>query len=133
MIPVSNNGAPEICEIQKIDTKDHKEVSFLFQKRRFIYDEETDTFSPPSFQVDEDNKISVFQKSTGLKDIDYLLRMYGPNKFDIPCQRLLNCSRNTRWHPSLFSKSSVLACGLWMNCGITLCLLCSCWWRLSLL
>jgi cation-transporting ATPase 13A1 len=84
VIPVSNNGAPEICEIQKIDTEDHKEISFLFQKRRFIYNEKTGTFSPPKFQVDEENKIAVFQQTTGLNDIDYLLRMYGPNKFDIP-------------------------------------------------
>lgn len=85
MIPVANNGSPEICEIQKIDTEDHKEISFLFQKRRFIYDESTGTFSPPQFLIDDENlKISAFQKSTGLNETDLLQRQYGPNKFDIP-------------------------------------------------
>ena len=87
LIPIANNGSPEICPIQKNDTKNHhQEISFVFQKRRFIYDEKEGTFSPPRFSIDQDTELSHYQKATGLKneDIDQLTRNYGPNKFDIP-------------------------------------------------
>ncbi|ANB14046.1 ion-transporting P-type ATPase SPF1 [Sugiyamaella lignohabitans] len=89
LIPVPNSGAPEICKIQKIDTADHQEVSFLFQKRRYIYDDKTKSFSPPKFAIDEsDIKLGSFQTTKGISGgkakIDDLIRKYGPNKFDIP-------------------------------------------------
>lgn len=70
----------------RIKDEDHEELSFLFQKRRFIYDEKTGTFSPPVFAIDEDTKIGDYKESKGLKeaDVPMLTRQYGLNKFDIP-------------------------------------------------
>lgn len=85
MFPVSNAGAPEICKILRIKEPGHEEISFLFQKRRFIYNPDTGVFSPPEFEIDAPQKISVYQTSTGLSgDIAEYTRKFGPNKFDIP-------------------------------------------------
>lgn len=85
LVPAPNNGASEICPIIRIKNDEYEETSFVFQKRRFIYDPNTNTFSPPKFLIDSPQKISAFQKSEGLtKDIDEISRKYGLNKFDIP-------------------------------------------------
>lgn len=57
----------------------------MFQKRRFIYNAKTNTFSPPEFLIDSPQKIGVFQTSRGITEhASTLLRKYGLNKFDIP-------------------------------------------------
>lgn len=88
LTPFSNGGSPDIVEI----TKDKDGVrSFIFQKRRFIYNSDTKTFSPPEFLVDEKHvPIAAFRKS-GLtsKQMPDLLKSYGPNKFDIPVPTFL--------------------------------------------
>ncbi|CAN6644395.1 endoplasmic reticulum transmembrane helix translocase [Trichomonascus vanleenenianus] len=85
VIPTANNGSPEICEIQRINTKDHEEVSFLFQKRRFIFDDVTQTFNPPEFLIDESVIIGTYKNAKGLgEEVEQLERQYGQNTFDIP-------------------------------------------------
>lgn len=57
----------------------------MFQKRRFIYNPETNTFNPPEFLIDSPQKIGVFQNSRGIAgNALNMLRKYGLNKFDIP-------------------------------------------------
>lgn len=85
LVPAPNNGPSEICQINRISTEGHKEVSFLFQKRRFIYNDETKSFNPPEFLIDSPQLIGTFQSSKGItEDAVTLTRKYGLNKFDIP-------------------------------------------------
>src|SRR5947209_1640387 len=65
------------------------EISFLFQKRRFLYSPETGTFSPLIYPVDVEPKPKLvsFQESRGItteKEVGRLFRHYGTNSFDIP-------------------------------------------------
>lgn len=90
LIPVANGGASEICTIQRAFYDGDEEISFLFQRRRFIYNFETGTFNPPSFTIDSPQKISFYQQSVGLTgDLENLERQYGENKFDIPIPTFL--------------------------------------------
>ncbi|KAK9453271.1 hypothetical protein V1511DRAFT_89513 [Dipodascopsis uninucleata] len=85
VIPAANAGQPSVCNI--VHTKHpngHEEISFLFQKRRFVYDPKTKTFNPPVYPIDNDCLVQDFQLCTGVSDIADLKLKYGPNKFDIP-------------------------------------------------
>ncbi|KAK9476298.1 hypothetical protein V1514DRAFT_337262 [Lipomyces japonicus] len=84
VIPVTNSGQPAIVKINHIKTKHHEEISFLFQKRRFIFDPSTKTFKPPVYPIDSEVKIKEFQNSTGVDNFEVVSQRYGPNKFDIP-------------------------------------------------
>lgn len=64
-------------------------LSFLFQKRRFLWDPEVKTFSPLRFDFDSEPKplISSYQSSRGIEKAADLARIeqhYGSNTFDIP-------------------------------------------------
>lgn len=115
VIPTANNGASEFCIINRISTPEHKEISFLFQKRRFIYNEETKSFSPPAFTIDNDDvKIGVYQDSKGLatKDIKLLTWQYGLNKFDIPVPTFTELFKEHAVAP--FFVFQVFCVGLWL-------------------
>lgn len=80
-----NNGADDIVEIQRVEEAGHLQVFFQFQKKRFLLDPETGTFSSPKFVIDDSPKISVFQDCKGHSgDLTHLKRLYGHNSFDIP-------------------------------------------------
>lgn len=112
VIPVANNGAPEICAIQKIFTHDHQEVSFLFQKRRFIYDDKEGTFSPPKFLIDDSTvTVGTFQNNKGLNDTDQLYRQYGKNQFDIPVPTFTELFKEHAVAP--FFVFQIFCVGLW--------------------
>ncbi|KAK9450721.1 uncharacterized protein V1518DRAFT_411526 [Limtongia smithiae] len=89
VMPTANAGQPAICELKHIRKRGYTEISFLFQKRRFIFDAETKTFSPPVYPIDSVMKIKEFQKCTGNDDIAELRQKYGDNKFDIPVPTFL--------------------------------------------
>lgn len=64
-------------------------MSFFFQKRRFLYDEQTNSFAPLSYEIDGEPRpfIRIFQASQGLSsksEVDRLQQYYGNNTFDIP-------------------------------------------------
>ncbi|CAH2352802.1 endoplasmic reticulum transmembrane helix translocase [[Candida] railenensis] len=84
--PAPNSGVGEISQISRETFHDgEKQVSFLYQKRRHLFHENIQKFSPPEFLFDEAPKLAEFQQSTGLKgDLEKLYRNYGQNKFDIP-------------------------------------------------
>lgn len=87
VMPVANAGSADICELVRDKSGSEEEISFLFQKRRFLYNRHTNTFSPLVYPLDEKPKISVFQQSRGLKsgqEINHLEHHYGRNSFDIP-------------------------------------------------
>lgn len=111
LIPVANGGASEICTIQRAFYDGDEEISFLFQRRRFIYNFETGTFNPPSFTIDSPQKISFYQQSVGLTgDLENLERQYGENKFDIPIPTFLELWKEHVVAPFCFP--NVLCCSL---------------------
>ncbi|KAI4100779.1 MAG: hypothetical protein L6R37_005271 [Teloschistes peruensis] len=89
VIPITNSGSAEICPLLRDTAGGKKNLSFLFQKRRFLYNYERNTFAPLAYDIDETPKpqIKTFQASKGLasvKEIDRLQQHYGDNTFDIP-------------------------------------------------
>lgn len=82
---MTNSGLPEICPINRTVHDGEEEVSFYFQRRKFIYNSKDNTFNPPTFKVDLPQKVGTFQTTTGLSgELETLERTYGENKFDIP-------------------------------------------------
>lgn len=85
-----NNGSSGIVEINRIKEEGHLQTFFQFQKKRFLWHEDTQVFSSPKFVVDESPKISDFQQSKGLSgDLTHHKRLYGQNSFDIPVPSFL--------------------------------------------
>lgn len=86
--PAPNSGVGAIVPINRFRYEDELQISFLYQKRRHILNQETGVFSPPDFPIDHHPKVSQFQKSTGLssgnEQLEKMERIYGKNKFDIP-------------------------------------------------
>ncbi|KAK7203656.1 cation transporting ATPase [Myxozyma melibiosi] len=89
VIPIANAGQSMVCKLSHIKSRGHEEISFLFQKRRFIFDPETSSFSPPIYPIDLPRKIGEFQTTTGNNDIANLTLEYGDNRFDIPVPTFL--------------------------------------------
>lgn len=86
IVPAANAGVGEICAINRETFVDgDKQVSFLYQKRRHLFHEESGKFSPPEFEFDNLPALQYFQSSKGhTGDLEKLKRIYGLNKFDIP-------------------------------------------------
>jgi cation-transporting ATPase 13A1 len=94
-----------------------KNTSFLFQKRRFLYSEETKTFKPLIYAIDEEPKplIEHFQKSRGItkaSEISRLQQHYGDNTFDIPVPTFSELFKEHAVAP--FFVFQVFCVGLWM-------------------
>ena len=92
-------------------------MSFLFQKRRFLFDQEKKNFSPLRFDIDADPKpkIETFQKSTGVSSAAELTRIeqhYGTNTFDIPVPTFTELFKEHAVAP--FFVFQVFCVGLWM-------------------
>ncbi|KAG0676255.1 hypothetical protein C6P40_001277 [Pichia californica] len=75
-----------MSEISPIDVVSGQ-VSFKYQKRKFIYSSKTKQFSPPIFFVDDETlKIGELKAIKGLSSekIPFIEKHYGLNIFDIP-------------------------------------------------
>ena len=62
-------------------------TSFIFQKKRFIFDETTQQFKPVVFPIDSSPKLQLFQQSRGIASkslLEHAEKDYGFNRFDIP-------------------------------------------------
>lgn len=117
VIPVSNAGASDICEIIRDNVGGEQNISFLFQKRRFKYDFEKKNFSPLVHTVEAEPKpfLDYFQKSRGLTteaEIDRIQRYYGDNTFDIPIPSFSELFKEHAVAP--FFVFQVFCVGLWM-------------------
>jgi len=118
VIPTQNAGSAEICEIQRAKRGDGKnDVSFLFQKRRFLYDEAKNSFAPLEFKMDQEPKPTVgsFQDSRGLRKKDEIERIqhhYGNNIFDIPVPTFSELFKEHAVAP--FFVFQIFCVGLWM-------------------
>ncbi|KAJ6199358.1 LOW QUALITY PROTEIN: cation-transporting ATPase 4 [Bipolaris maydis] len=82
---IKNAGAAEIVKL----IRDNPNISFLFQKRRFLYDADKGSFAPLAYALDTEPKpqLKTFQQAQGLTspaEIERLQQHYGDNAFDIP-------------------------------------------------
>ncbi|KAK5175521.1 putative cation-transporting ATPase 1 [Saxophila tyrrhenica] len=118
VLPQQNAGSAEICEINRQKRADGKDdVSFLFQKRRFLYDEGKGSFAPLEFKLDQEPKPTVgsFQESRGLRKKDEIERIqhhYGNNIFDIPVPTFSELFKEHAVAP--FFVFQIFCVGLWM-------------------
>ncbi|CCD45285.1 hypothetical protein BofuT4_P119910.1 [Botrytis cinerea T4] len=87
--PITNAGSADFCKIDRDNAGGKSNVSFLFQKRRFLYDAAKNSFAPLTYSIDQEPKplLEAYQKSRGIDSASELSRIhqhYGDNTFDIP-------------------------------------------------
>ena len=100
-----------------LQTGGKQNISFLFQKRRFFYNNETNNFAPQSYEIDKDPKpaIGTFQKSIGLTSEEQIHRIqqhYGDNTFDIPVPTFTELWKEHAVAP--FFVFQMFCVGLWL-------------------
>ena len=114
VIPITNAGSPDVCKIQRDATG---LTSFLFQKRRFIYNEKKNSFGPLTYALDAEPKpfVGDFQKTRGItsvKELESLRQHYGDNQFDIPVPTFVELFKEHAVAP--FFVFQIFCVGLWM-------------------
>ncbi|KAF2402101.1 hypothetical protein EJ06DRAFT_508445 [Trichodelitschia bisporula] len=116
VLPVANAGAPEIVPIERQTVNGASVTSFSFQKRRFLYNPETNSFAPVPYILDHEPKpaLRTFQRSKGLSaaDVNRLQQQYGDNAFDIPVPTFTELFQEHAVAP--FFVFQVFCVGLWM-------------------
>jgi cation-transporting ATPase 13A1 len=117
VLPVANAGSAEICKIIRDNAGGKQNTSFLFQKRRFLYDPATNSFSPLSYAIDAEPKplLGAFQTSRGITTATELSRIqehYGDNAFDIPVPTFMELFKEHAVAP--FFVFQIFCVGLWM-------------------
>lgn len=117
IVPVTNAGAAEICPLLRDSVGGQQNVSFLFQKRRFLYNFSEGYFAPLSYAIDEDPKptLGSFQESMGLvskASIDRVQQHYGNNTFDIPVPTFTELWKEHAVAP--FFVFQMFCVGLWL-------------------
>ncbi|KAL8950631.1 MAG: hypothetical protein Q9222_003340 [Ikaeria aurantiellina] len=117
VIPVANSGSAEICHLIRDTVGGKRNISFLFQKRRFLYDHERNSFAPLSYDIDKDPRpqIKGFQASKGLtseKEVDRIQQHYGDNTFDIPVPTFTELWKEHAVAP--FFVFQMFCVGLWL-------------------
>ncbi|KAF1992171.1 cation transporting ATPase [Aulographum hederae CBS 113979] len=117
VVPIANAGSPEICTLKRDNVGGKKSTSFLFQKRRFLYDEQRACFAPLSYTLDEDPTplIKTFQESKGLTSASEVQRIhehYGDNTFDIPVPTFTELWKEHAVAP--FFVFQIFCVGLWL-------------------
>ncbi|ORX98733.1 hypothetical protein BCR34DRAFT_628338 [Clohesyomyces aquaticus] len=117
VIPVANAGSPEICPLKRDNVGGKQNLSFLFQKRRFLYHPEKQSFAPLAYAIDADPtpQLHTFQQTKGLTspaEIERLQQHYGDNSFDIPVPTFTELFKEHAVAP--FFVFQVFCVGLWM-------------------
>ncbi|KAF2732913.1 hypothetical protein EJ04DRAFT_577991 [Polyplosphaeria fusca] len=117
VIPIANAGSAEICQLKRDNVGGKSNLSFLFQKRRFLFNDEKGTFAPLSYVLDAEPKpqLSTFQQARGHispAEIDRLQQHYGDNNFDIPVPTFTELFKEHAVAP--FFVFQVFCVGLWM-------------------
>ena len=92
-------------------------TSFLFQKRRFLYDATRNTFAPVIFEIDKYPRpiLKPFQSSKGLdsqSEIEKIREHYGDNTFDIPVPTFTELWKEHSVAP--FFVFQLFCVGLWL-------------------
>ncbi|KAI1187576.1 hypothetical protein F5B17DRAFT_399254 [Nemania serpens] len=117
IIPTANAGSAEICAIVRDKLDDKTDLSFLFQKRRFLYDPVKRSFGTLTYEIDAEPKSHVgqFQKSRGIAtqaELSKLEQYYGTNTFDIPVPTFTELFKEHAVAP--FFVFQIFCVGLWM-------------------
>ncbi|KAL9130394.1 MAG: hypothetical protein Q9217_001402 [Psora testacea] len=117
VIPVTNAGSAEICKLLRDNIGGKQNISFLFQKRRFLYNDQDNTFAPLSYDIDHEPRpaIKTFQESQGLTSqaqIDRISQHYGDNTFDIPVPTFTELWKEHAVAP--FFVFQMFCVGLWL-------------------
>ncbi|KAL2015248.1 hypothetical protein VTK56DRAFT_5945 [Thermocarpiscus australiensis] len=117
VIPVANAGASEICKLVRDKVGDKTNISFFFQKRRFLYNPETKNFGTLTYEIDADPKpkLEKFQRARGITSAAELQRLeqhYGTNTFDIPVPTFTELFKEHAVAP--FFVFQVFCVGLWL-------------------
>jgi cation-transporting ATPase 13A1 len=117
VVPITNAGSAEICTLINENAGPKKTLSFLFQKRRFLFYPETRTFAPLSYVLDAEPKpaLKTFQLTEGFTskaEIDRIQHHYGDNTFDIPVPGFLELFQEHAVAP--FFVFQIFCVGLWM-------------------
>ncbi|KAF1345053.1 cation transporting ATPase [Delphinella strobiligena] len=117
VIPAENAGAADVCKIETDNLAGRQVISFLFQKRRFLYTPETNSFAPLSYSLDQEPKplLGEYQNSKGLtsaSEIERLTQHYGSNTFDIPIPTFVELFQEHAVAP--FFVFQIFCVGLWM-------------------
>ncbi len=92
-------------------------LSFLFQKRRFLYNPETKSFGTLAYDIDAKPtpKLDTFQKSRGIAtaaELERLEQHYGTNTFDIPVPTFTELFKEHAVAP--FFVFQIFCVGLWL-------------------
>ncbi|KAF2654850.1 cation-transporting ATPase 4 [Lophiostoma macrostomum CBS 122681] len=117
VVPIANAGSAEICPLRRDNVGGKANISFLFQKRRFLYNAEKGSFAPLIYALDAEPKpqLHTFQESKGLTtpaEIERLQQHYGDNSFDIPVPTFTELFKEHAVAP--FFVFQVFCVGLWM-------------------
>ncbi|KAI1266930.1 cation pump, Ca2+ pump [Xylariaceae sp. FL1019] len=117
VIPIANAGSAEICSLSREHANGAIDLSFLFQKRRFLYDPEKQSFAPLIYEIDVEPapSLSKFQSSKGITssaDLKKLEHYYGTNTFDIPVPTFTELFKEHAVAP--FFVFQIFCVGLWM-------------------
>ena len=117
VVPVENAGSAEICPLVPDTTGGKENASFLFQKRKFLYNPEKNSFAPLSYPLDAEPKprIRDFQESQGLRkkvDVEQAEQFYGLNTFDIPVPTFMELWKEHAIAP--FFVFQIFCVGLWL-------------------
>ncbi|KAF5678340.1 atpase [Fusarium heterosporum] len=117
VIPIANAGTAGICKLIRDKAGGKLNTSFLFQKRRFLYDTATKSFTTLKYDIDVEPKPSIghFQSSKGIQTQTELSRIeqhYGTNTFDIPVPTFTELFKEHAVAP--FFVFQIFCVGLWM-------------------
>ncbi|OAA45632.1 cation-transporting ATPase 4 [Metarhizium rileyi] len=117
VLPIANAGSGEICRLVRDKVGGRLNLSFVFQKRRFLYNPETKSFSTLRYDIDSEPKPTVghFQSFRGLEKQSELTRVeqhYGSNTFDIPVPTFTELFKEHAVAP--FFVFQIFCVGLWL-------------------
>ena len=117
VIPVQNAGSAEICDLKRDNVGGKQNISFLFQKRRFLLDPNKQAFAPLSYALDANPKplIEKVQYSRGIEspsELERIQQHYGDNTFDIPVPTFTELFKEHTVAP--FFVFQIFCVGLWM-------------------
>ncbi|KZZ99013.1 cation-transporting ATPase 4 [Moelleriella libera RCEF 2490] len=117
VLPIANAGSGEICKLLRDKTGGKLNTSFLFQKRRFLYNTQLKTFSTLQYDIDSEPKPTIghFQTSRGLEKQSEITRIeqhFGTNTFDIPVPTFTELFKEHAVAP--FFVFQIFCVGLWL-------------------
>ncbi|CAG8818639.1 22464_t:CDS:2, partial [Racocetra persica] len=84
IIPAQHKGKGELCDLHH---GKNGEISFFYQKKKYLWDENKKNFKKLLYPCDIYSKLSTFQNAKGLEtqnEIKLTYEKYGYNRFDIP-------------------------------------------------